>query len=76
MTKSEREIAKLRARAYHEAGHAVIALDMRRGVRLVSIISDEGRGSLGHCQNDRLPNWFNPDILIEFRARCGSRMRF
>jgi hypothetical protein len=34
--------------AYHEAGHAVAAFELRRGVRQVTIEPDPERGTLGH----------------------------
>jgi ATP-dependent Zn protease len=46
----------LECTAYHEAGHAVAAIALPRGVKQVSIVPDEERGSLGHCRNSELPS--------------------
>lgn len=37
-----------RATAYHEAGHAVVALSLGRSIQRVSIVANEHR--LGHCE--------------------------
>jgi hypothetical protein len=48
MDESTRDMADNRATAYHEAGHAVIALALGRDVQRVSILPNQLR--LGQCQ--------------------------
>src|SRR5207302_3621324 len=55
------------ATAYHEAGHAVVALALRRPVHLVSILSD--REHLGRCEFRKgvfrpSEDWLEREILI------------
>jgi ATP-dependent Zn protease len=57
------------ATAYHEAGHAVIALALRRGLSRVTIVPDDEAGSLGHCAGTRTGEWFQPDVDRSGRAR-------
>jgi hypothetical protein len=51
--------------AYHEAGHAVAAIALRRAVTQVSIIPDDVAGSLGHCAHRKIdsfhPEWDSSD---------------
>jgi ATP-dependent Zn protease len=47
---------ELECTAYHEAGHAVAAFALGRGVRHVSIEPDLEKGSLGHCRKHHLPS--------------------
>ena len=60
MTKAERQRRTLEATAYHEAGHAVVALDLRRAVRYLTIVPEGG--SLGHVANAKPPASFQPDL--------------
>src|SRR5258708_5662043 len=55
------------ATAYHEAGHAVVALALRRPVRGVSVLGD--RDHLGSCESRRgvfrpSEDWLEREILI------------
>jgi hypothetical protein len=59
---------ELQATAYHEAGHAVVALLLGLKFRHVTIEPDSD--SLGHLKCDRHPKWFNPkidEILAQYR---------
>lgn len=58
---------RLRATAYHEAGHAVVMWELRsrqgeRGFEHVTIVPNEEQGSLGHCRNVPAPSDFHPDV--------------
>ena len=46
--------------AYHEAGHAVVAMLKGRRFRHATIVPDDGDGSLGHV-HFRLSRAFSPD---------------
>jgi hypothetical protein len=50
-----KKATKLECTAYHEAGHAVAAIALGRGVRLVTIVPDREAGLLGNCICDSLP---------------------
>lgn len=55
--------------AYHEAGHAVVAFELRRGVTVVTIVpSDE---NMGHIQESKQPS-SRPDINSD--AATGYRI--
>jgi ATP-dependent Zn protease len=69
MRKAERELQKLRATAYHEAGHAVVSLERGHSVQSATIIPNEDDGTLGICQNSRPPKWFKPDEGNGFREQ-------
>jgi ATP-dependent Zn protease len=58
---------ELQATAYHEAGHAVVALRLGLKFRHVTIKPDSD--SLGHLKCDRHPKWFNPNIDKSDRTR-------
>jgi hypothetical protein len=60
-TSLHRATAALRATAYHEAGHAVVAF--LRGIRTgeVSIVPNYGEGTGGHVLDLPKPGWFNPE---------------
>jgi len=53
--------------AYHEAGHAVMAWELRRSIRHVSTIPDEEKGSLGHMLKGILGDVGE----VEMAARMG-----
>jgi ATP-dependent Zn protease len=59
---------KQRATAYHEAGHAVMALLLGRGVRSVTVIPDEWTESLGMVTFNPLPA-FDPHFDRSGRTR-------
>jgi len=50
------------ATAYHEAGHAVVGLALRRPVREVSILPD--RIHLGWCEFHKPGDWLVREVLI------------
>jgi hypothetical protein len=54
----KRSDAALRATAYHEAGHAVVALFLHHRLREVTIVPDPTEGSLGMCRSNpvRMPH--------------------
>ena len=66
-SKAERQLRKLQATAYHEAGHAVVSLELGRGFKSVSIEPDDN--SLGRIQNTVLPEWFSPDLNLDDRHK-------
>jgi hypothetical protein len=51
--------------AYHEAGHAVVAIALGRSFRKVTIVPDED--SLGHVLHRPFPKGFRPDIDVGSR---------
>jgi ATP-dependent Zn protease len=53
---------RLKATAYHEAGHAVMAIHLKRAIRYVTIEPTDD--SLGHILNTPMPK-FDPDDEIE-----------
>jgi hypothetical protein len=53
--------------AYHEAGHAAIAVHFGRKVHGVSIVPVED--TLGHCRHTVPGAWFHPDYDTSPRAR-------
>jgi ATP-dependent Zn protease len=55
MAKPKR-LSKLELTAYHEAGHAVASLDLRRSIQTVTVIPDPDQDSLGHVKHHKLPN--------------------
>jgi hypothetical protein len=65
MSKSNKR--KLEATAYHEAGHAVVALHLRHAVKRVSIIPDHD--TLGWVLGRKVPGWFEPDVERDGRHR-------
>jgi hypothetical protein len=56
---SRREERKLKRVAYHEAGHAVVALSLRRRFRYVTIVPKDN--SLGHVLKTAKPESIEPD---------------
>jgi ATP-dependent Zn protease len=64
--RSERE---RQATAYHEAGHAAVALHLGRKVLSVDIIHVEEKRQLGVCHNGRTPRWFQPEFVADGRTR-------
>jgi hypothetical protein len=61
--------SELECIAYHEAGHAVVAVALGRAVNRVSIIPDEERDTLGHCANRKMP-FFHPDYDYDRKTRA------
>ncbi len=58
---------KLVATAYHEAGHAVIALTLGRAVERVTIVPNQGYLGACHMQKTRVKptkDWLEDEILI------------
>jgi hypothetical protein len=56
--------------AIHEAGHAVVARELGRSVRLVSIEADEDGGTLGRMLGRPPGSWFQPDFMsVDGRVR-------
>jgi hypothetical protein len=64
----------LRATAYHEAGHAVVAWLQGHGFKGVSIVADEAAGSVGRVIVNRAPRWFRPDVQMDRRHRTLCEM--
>lgn len=67
--------SSLSATAYHEAGHAVVALALGRAVQRVSILP--GRGWLGRCefQKGRVQpsvDWLEREILISLAGAAAE----
>ena len=61
------EPVSAQATAYHEAGHAVVALALGRPVQRVSVLPDRAR--LGHCEFKKgkykpSEDWLEREILI------------
>jgi hypothetical protein len=67
-SKAERERKRLQSTAYHEAGHAVIAMHLGKAVRRVSIVPEEEEGNLGHVLHFKNRS-FRPDIFDLSDAR-------
>jgi hypothetical protein len=67
VTRSTTRRSKLEAVAYHEAGHAVAALELGHQIGSVSI--SPAAESLGRVQFKPPPEWFAPDIEINERHR-------
>jgi Peptidase family M41 len=63
----DRDLRRLRSVAYHEAGHAVAALELGRSIKYVSIVPTEDR--LGVVHQNALPAWFKPDRSSDGRHR-------
>jgi hypothetical protein len=59
--------AERRGTAYHEAGHAVVAVALGEGVKRVSIAPDET--TLGRVHRFPIGQWFQPDVVIDGRTR-------
>lgn len=57
--------------AYHEAGHAVVAIALGRSFRKVTIVPDED--SLGHVLHRPFPKGFRPDIDVDLRSERRIR---
>lgn len=51
------------ATAYHEAGHAAVAILLGRSLKRVTIRADSRENSLGHVLYFRLPDWFSPEWI-------------
>jgi ATP-dependent Zn protease len=66
-TKAKRERHNLERTAYHEAGHAVVAMKLNQKFHHVTIEPEEG--SLGHILHDKLSRRFRPDVEMGFRTR-------
>jgi hypothetical protein len=57
-TRSAKKRRALAATAYHEAGHAVVAVEMHRPLRRVTVVPDGARKTLGCCEQAPWPRWF------------------
>jgi ATP-dependent Zn protease len=64
--RSERE---RQATAYHEAGHAVVSVDVGLSVKYVAIHLDLVEGNAGVCQGGKSPSWAQPEIDATGRTR-------
>jgi ATP-dependent Zn protease len=77
---SPSETARLTATAYHEAGHAIMALSLGRPIQKVTISPAQlqpGHSRLGACelQKGRLKgskNWLADDVLILFAGMVAE----
>jgi hypothetical protein len=56
----KRRLESLKATAYHEAGHAVMAHLRDVPIKCVTIVPEEN--THGHIEYRRSPKWFHPDI--------------
>ena len=62
--------SKLQVTAYHEAGHAVVAHVLHRGLASITIVPDEDEDTLGLCQYLRSRiNWEGADWAPTTRQR-------
>jgi hypothetical protein len=61
----------MKAAAYHEAGHAVVAFLLSLRFKYVTIVRDEV--SLGRLEPWRFPNWFRPDDIDFIYFTRGRR---
>src|SRR5688572_7838108 len=59
----------LKATAYHEAGHAVASIALRRPLTEASISPSDEQNTLGHCSHPPHPPSFQPDIEVTTRDR-------
>ena len=70
MPRARRELSRLKrlkAVAYHEAGHAVVAIETGRRFKSVSIVS--AGETAGHVLLNAMPRWFQPYGEIDDRHR-------
>ena len=76
-TGSRRITKALRATAYHEAGHAVVAWLQGHGFKGVSIVAAGVEGSVGRVTANRAPPWFRPDVQMDRRHQtlCDMEIR-
>jgi ATP-dependent Zn protease len=73
LPKAEHERRQLEAVAYHEAGHAVMAIEYRRAIHSVSIVPDPDAGSLGHVRfQKRYQPVFSPEWSDLRDAPCQT----
>jgi ATP-dependent Zn protease len=68
-----RELRRLEATAYHEAGHAVSSWELRVPFRWITIIPESD--SLGHIRHREWPVSFQPDINSDRRTRDRMEAR-
>src|SRR5262245_43621 len=68
----ERSVRELRATAHHEAGHAVMALELGIPVASVDVIEVEDR--VGVVMLTKKPSWFRADGL-HVRSRVYAENR-
>lgn len=67
-TSSAPKVPKIEQTAFHEAGHAVLAFELRR--RIVSVTVRPGTDSAGHMVNSGFSEQFQPDIRADRVARA------
>jgi ATP-dependent Zn protease len=65
---------RMKAIAFHEAGHAVAGWDQQIALGTASIVPRDQDNSLGHCQVRR-PQWFRPDVTIDRRTESWIERR-
>jgi ATP-dependent Zn protease len=65
--------SELELTAYHEAGHAVVAIHLHRGVKSVTVVPNPETNSLGHCEYHELPNKEERLKVLERGDRQRSR---
>jgi ATP-dependent Zn protease len=58
---------KMKATAYHEAGHAVASWRLGEKFKYVTVAPDAD--SIGHVRRERWPKWFHPDFDSSDRIR-------
>jgi hypothetical protein len=64
---AKRRLRRNESTAYHEAGHAVVAINQRVAIHHASIVP--GVGSLGHCKFADWSPQFAPDIEVTLGVR-------
>jgi hypothetical protein len=57
-----------RATAYHEAGHALVALHLGCGIKLATVVPDEKAATLGHVKR-----WSRPALVANLSETVSWR---
>ena len=60
--RDQREQQRLRGTAYHEAGHAVAAFELRRRFHYLTIVPEPDEGTLGHIMYAGFGEGFDPEL--------------
>lgn len=59
-----------RATAFHEAGHVVAAIALKRGVRRVTVVPNDEAQALGQFHGQKIADSIQPDVRIDARTRA------